>query len=391
VLISITAGEARQGSAGAHFHHNSSMRRWFSTGAALVVAAVGAGEARAEGVTLAAQPAVVPYGGLVRFHGSAGLLQDVFLVERRAAGWTVVAQARAGTDGTFAFERRARQPRVVQARTIGGQSAEVATTVRPLLHARAKASLLRGRLLPARSGAVVVRTRGRTRRVRVSPSGRFRLRLGNLPAGTHPVRVTLRPAPGFAQVVRRFAVRIRRPLLRIGSHGPNVLELKRRLAELGYALPTVDSGFGWATHEAVLAFQKVHGLARTGQADRTFWRVLATASRPRPSVQRGDYLEVSKSRQTLYEVRDGRVVRAIHVSTGATGNTPVGTWRVYREVWGWDWVLYHPMYFLRGFAIHGYPSVPPWPASHGCVRVPMWLAVGLRERWGYGSVVRVYG
>ena len=36
-----------------------------------------------------------------------------------------------------------------------------------------------------------------------------------------------------------------------------------------------------------------------------------------------------------------------------TGNTPVGTWRVYREVFGWDWVLYHPMHFLRGFAIHG--------------------------------------
>jgi lipoprotein-anchoring transpeptidase ErfK/SrfK len=108
-------------------------------------------------------------------------------------------------------------------------------------------------------------------------------------------------------------------------------------------------------------------------------------------VRRGDYLEVDKSRQTLYEVRDGQVERVIHVSTGATGNTPVGTWRVYREVFGWDWVLYHPMYFLRGFAIHGYPSVPAWPASHGCVRVPLWLANGLRERWGYGSVVRVYG
>ena len=78
------------------------------------------------------------------------------------------------------------------------------------------------------------------------------------------------------------------------------------------------------------------------------------------------------------------------VSTGATGNTPVGTWRVYREVFGWDWILYHPMYFLRGFAIHGYPEVPMWPASHGCVRVPLWIAASLRERWGHGSIVRVY-
>ena len=211
-----------------------------------------------------------------------------------------------------------------------------------------------------------------------------------LRAGKHAVRVSVRPAPGYVGVLRRFALRIHRPTLRIGSHGPGVLALKRRLTELGYALPSVDSGYGYGTSEAVLAFQKVHGLPRTGRVDRRFWRVLAGASRPRPRVPRGDYLEVSKSRQTLYEVRDGEVERVIHVSTGATGNTPVGTWRVYREVFGWDWVLYHPMYFLRGFAIHGYPSVPAWPASHGCVRIPLWLASGLRERWGYGSVVRVY-
>jgi lipoprotein-anchoring transpeptidase ErfK/SrfK len=99
---------------------------------------------------------------------------------------------------------------------------------------------------------------------------------------------------------------------------------------------------------------------------------------------------VDKSRQVVMEIRGGRVERVIHASTGATGNTPVGTWHVYSEVAGWSWVLWQPMYFLRGFAIHGYPEVPPWPASHGCVRVPMWLATGLRERWGYGSIVRVY-
>jgi lipoprotein-anchoring transpeptidase ErfK/SrfK len=204
------------------------------------------------------------------------------------------------------------------------------------------------------------------------------------------VRVSVRPAAGYVRLARRFPLRIHLPALRLGSHGPGVLGLKRRLAGLAYALPSVDSGYGYRTYEAVMAFQKVHGLPRTGRVDRRFWQVLARASVPRARVPRGDYIEVSKSRQTLYEVRAGKVVRVVHVSTGATGNTPVGTWRVYREVYGWDWVLYHPMYFLRGFAIHGYPSVPAWPASHGCVRVPLWLANGLRERWGYGSVVRVY-
>ena len=345
----------------------------------------------ADVVTLSADPALVAYDGVVRFHGATVPLADVFLVERRPAGWTVIAQARARTDGAFVLERRARRPGSYQARTLGGQSGVVSTRVRPRLHARLRGSILTGRILPARAGTVLLRAQGRTRRLRVGSAGRFRARLPNLRAGRHVVQVSVRPGAGYVRVARRFALRIFRRALRLGSHGPGVLELKRRLAEQGYALPGVDSGYGYATYEAVLAFQKVHGLPRTGSVDRRFWRVLERSSRPRPRGGRGDYLEVNKSHQTLYEVRGGQVVRVIHVSTGATGNTPVGTWRVYREVFGWDWVLYNPMYFLRGFAIHGYPSVPAWPASHGCVRVPLWLALGLRERWGYGSVVRVYG
>jgi lipoprotein-anchoring transpeptidase ErfK/SrfK len=59
-------------------------------------------------------------------------------------------------------------------------------------------------------------------------------------------------------------------------------------------------------------------------------------------------------------------------------------------VTGWDWVLWYPLYFLRGFALHGYPSVPAYPASHGCVRLPMWFAPGLHARWPYGATVRVF-
>jgi hypothetical protein len=344
----------------------------------------------ADGVTLSAQPGVVAYDGVVRFQGSAEVLSDVFLVQQRPAGWTVIAQTKAGTDGIFAFELRARFPGIFQARTIAGSSQEIATRVRPLLRARLEGPFVHGRLLPARAGTVVLRVDGRTRRISVGSAGRFRSRLRRLRSGRHVVRISVRPAPGFVQVGRQFALRIRRPALQIGSHGPGVLGLKRRLAELGYALPSVDSGYGFATYEAVLAFQKVHGLPRNGRVDRRFWQVLSSASTPRPRIGRGDYIEVDKSRQVLFEVRDGKVARVIHVSTGATGNTPVGTWHVYREVFGWDWVLYNPMYFLRGFAIHGYPSVPAWPASHGCVRIPLWIASGLRQRWGYGSIVRVY-
>lgn len=77
-------------------------------------------------------------------------------------------------------------------------------------------------------------------------------------------------------------------------------------------------------------------------------------------------------------------------STGATGNTPLGEWRVYRKVAGFDWVLYYPSYFLRGFAVHGYPDVPLYPASHGCARIPMWIAQTVYDAIPDGSIVYIY-
>jgi len=190
-------------------------------------------------------------------------------------------------------------------------------------------------------------------------------------------------------VRRTLRARIVLPTLGPGARGPSVLALERRLAGLHYALRGADGVYGQDTTEAVLAFQKVNGLARTGRVEPSLWRRLAAATVPRAHGA-GDYLEVDKTRQVLFDVRGGKVARAIHVSTGATGNTPLGSWHVYRKVGGWDWVLWYPMYFLRGFAIHGYPSVPAYPASHGCVRVPMWIAPSLFASHGAGTRIVVH-
>jgi hypothetical protein len=204
------------------------------------------------------------------------------------------------------------------------------------------------------------------------------------------VEVLLEPRRGYGFARRVLSTSVVHPALAQGSRGPSVLALERRLAELRYALRGVDSTYGYDTVEAVLAFQKVHRLPRTGRVEPWLWRRLAAASVPR-AARGGDYLEVDKGRQVLFEVRSGKVARVVHVSTGATGNTPLGTWHVYRKVGGWDWVLWYPMYFVRGFAIHGYPSVPAYPASHGCVRIPMWLAPTLFSAHGYGATVFVHG
>jgi peptidoglycan hydrolase-like protein with peptidoglycan-binding domain len=164
--------------------------------------------------------------------------------------------------------------------------------------------------------------------------------------------------------------------------------LEHRLRELHYAV-LADGYFGSDDLEALYAFQKVEGLARTGAANAGVWGRLEVARTPAARYP-GDHVEIDKTRQVLFVVRGGQVSLVVATSTGATGNTPLGEWRVYRKVGGFDWVLYYPSYFLRGFAVHGYPDVPPYPASHGCARIPMWIATTVYAQIAYGSAIYVY-
>jgi peptidoglycan hydrolase-like protein with peptidoglycan-binding domain len=200
--------------------------------------------------------------------------------------------------------------------------------------------------------------------------------------------VSTRPAAGWARVQKTVRAEIVLPLLALGSHGPSVLALEQRLHQLHYAVD-VDGVFGDDDVEAVYAFQKVEGLPRTGSVTPAVWTKLVHASIPRARYP-GNHIEVDKERQVLFVVRGGKVALVVAVSTGATGNTPLGIWHVYRKVSGFDWVLYYPNYFLRGFAVHGYPDVPPYPASHGCVRIPMWVATHVYGDIALGTTIYIY-
>jgi peptidoglycan hydrolase-like protein with peptidoglycan-binding domain len=209
--------------------------------------------------------------------------------------------------------------------------------------------------------------------------------------GAHTARIVVLSTPktGWAAVSRVLQARVGAPALSLGAQGPAVVALEQRLRALHYALRDADGVFDEDDQEAVYAFQKVNGLDRTGVVEPGLWARLAAAGVPRARYP-GDHVEVDKTRQVLFLVRGGKVTLVTHVSTGATGNTPVGLWHVYGKVPGWSWVLWYPSYFLRGFAIHGYPEVPPYPASHGCVRVPMWLAPALYAQIPVGTAIFIY-
>jgi len=363
--------------------------------------------AAGETISVAVSRTTVPFNKTVHFAGAvspavAGALVRAYLVEGDRS--YVVASGTTAANGSYDIAGTIRKPgayvtraKVDAAGTIV-ESGPVALAVLPSLTALFEGTrtigdtlVLAGRLQPARAGTLRRTIGGRTRSVRVARSGRFRIALRTIKPGLLSVKLVLTPTAGYAQRSATKRRRIVLPSLSRGSRGGSVRLLERMLRDRHYAIPRVDSVYGYDTVEAIWAFQKVHRLPRTGRVTPSLWRRLSRVGAPAARVRHGDHLEIDKTRQILFEVRDGRVVNVLHISTGATGNTPVGGWRVYSKLRGYNALgMYYSLFFLGGFAIHGYHSVPPYPASHGCVRIPIWAAYALFNRWPYGGSVRVF-
>lgn len=171
-----------------------------------------------------------------------------------------------------------------------------------------------------------------------------------------------------------------------GAEGPAVLALQQRLAELGYFVTGADGRFGAATQQAVWALQKAAGLARDGLVGPATQAALDAGARPAPRTTSGRVIEIDLDRQLLLTVEDGVVTRVVNASSGngdtyeALGRlhratTPTGDHTLVREIDAMHestlelGSMYRPKYFRGGWAVHGSGSIPPWPASHGCVRV----------------------
>lgn len=161
-------------------------------------------------------------------------------------------------------------------------------------------------------------------------------------------------------------------------------------------MPYVGDKFDNRCADSLMAFQKAYNLRRTYVADADDWAKLRTATRIRPRyASPAVHIEVNKTRQILMIVRNGSVSSLICVSTGATGNTPEGAFSIQRKTpatstYGGDGTLTWVMAFKGDFALHGWPSVPPYPASHGCVREPVWVAGWVYSQSFVGERVYIY-
>ena len=177
-----------------------------------------------------------------------------------------------------------------------------------------------------------------------------------------------------------------------GSSGAAVKALQQRLASLKYDPGTIDSHFGANTEDAVWAFQEINGVKVTGVIDAATKRALVhpRTYRSNDPRQDGTRIEVNQALEVLILYKKGQISLISHVSTGGgywyncgggecQAVTPNGNYRTDDYMSGWVTVplgaMYNPVFFISTvYAIHGDTYVPVFPDSHGCVRLPMFIA-----------------
>ena len=182
-------------------------------------------------------------------------------------------------------------------------------------------------------------------------------------------------------------------------------EAERLLSDLGYWTGAVDGLFDPATRSALIAFQKWEGRPVTGRLTLDELNAIRTSPSPKAREPGYSHVEVDLDRQVLLLVSDEGKVRVLPVSTGSgrtfmdegqesIAYTPRGRFVVYEKTFGWEDGLlgsvYYANYITGGVAIHGFLSVPNEPASHGCIRIPMFAAREVSRLMPLGTIVLVY-
>lgn len=201
-----------------------------------------------------------------------------------------------------------------------------------------------------------------------------------------------------------------------GQQGRHVKALQKRLTALHYDPGEIDGNYGPNTRYAVWAFDKVNGIKPHDTIGTKVRAAFADPEQPKVLKPNGadDRVEINLDKQYLVVYLDDAVALISHISSGsgasycehytdeATGDTgtscgvavtPTGNYETYRRIEGWRHsrlgYLYNPVYFNGGIAVHGEPYVPLYPASHGCVRIPMHTSTIFPKLVGHGEKVYV--
>lgn len=345
--------------------------------------------------------------------------QVYFFMQASGASWRQIAHAKTGSSGEAVFRVRPIEEALYavaylpQGSDLGKYSQSESNDIRLMVSPSIGVSLgqaahgavpgqrirIRGVIKP--DGSIVkarVRVFRNGRKIKVRKvdvrKSRFNYSFKANRSGKYRVSASTDTATGLAAGRSRArAFRAVYPRLGPGSRGFAVRLLQRRLKRLHYWV-SVTGRYDGATSRAVLAFRKVTGMARTVDASRTLWKKIGRGggSFKLRRKRKGRYIEADLSRQVIALARNGKVHRIIHTSSGASGTPTVqGTFTFYMRQAGYNAKrMYYSIYFIRGYAIHGFDPVPTYPASHGCLRIPESNAVAVFNWIRNGDKISVY-
>ena len=216
------------------------------------------------------------------------------------------------------------------------------------------------------------------------------------------------------------------------SKNDDVTRLQQRLNEMKFFVGEPDGYYGDTTRSQVWAYQKLvlglTGADVTGIVTPELWQHMQTnpvIADPRPDSTE-THVVVDLPKQVLTVFKNNVVQMVSHVSSGsgeewcatprnvppwpdattttnAVGRkqrvcgqsvTPGGMFEVHRRFRGKEEIplgtVFDPVYFNKGIAIHGFDNVPTYPASHGCIRVPMSVGTQVLNMTRVGDHVYVF-
>jgi L,D-transpeptidase-like protein len=219
-------------------------------------------------------------------------------------------------------------------------------------------------------------------RIRVGEAGKYAVAAG------HASTALL----GADSTVRK-SWKVSFPALHQGKCGPVVVAFKKAMRKMGYI---ANSGrcFGGKTARGVLAYRKVNDMTRSYRAGKGLVkRVFAGRGGYRvrhPGA--GQHLEVPLSKQVLVFTKGDKPYAIYPISSGKSSTpTVTGHFTFIRTEPGYNsHGMYYSFYFYGGYAVHGYESVPDYPASHGCIRTFIADQPEIYERINFGESIFVF-
>jgi hypothetical protein len=223
--------------------------------------------------------------------------------------------------------------------------------------------------------------------------GVFRSRIRLRRGGKYAVsaRHVANRALGADRTIRK-SWKVRYKGLSFGDCGRLATGFRKALRRIGY----IGHGdcYRGKTARGVLAYRKANGMSRNFHAGKGLVKQVFLG-KGRYRVRHpgyGEHVEVSLSRQILVFANGKRPVAVYPISSGAPATPTVqGHFEFYSSQPGYNSVgMYYSRYFYGGYAIHGYHSVPNYPASHGCVRTFISDQPEIYQRIFIGEDIFVY-